>query len=304
MNSSVFINYRRQDAAAEAGRIASAIKQKLRDVTLFMDSSSLEPGVAWPNGIQQALRNSSIVIVVIGSDWLRAGSDEWGKRRIDQENDWVRQELAFALAAKDKVVIPVLVREAKLPPPDALPESVRELTHRQAIEIRTSYWDHDINLLLRQLIPNAQGVEYTSRNDPYPLNPPEGPDPITDEKLKVFLSTELLKWKKKVSPLPEDPENVRVELYREYRFKSFREAISFMSQVAPGCDIAMHHPRWENVWKTVRVYLTTWDIGHRISDRDIQLARYFDRAFGEYAGAARKSVTESPNQALQQPRPE
>ena len=57
-----------------------------------------------------------------------------------------------------------------------------------------------------------------------------------------------------------------------------------MAQVAPGCDIAMHHPRWENIWKTIRVYLTTWDIKHRISDRDIQLARYFDRAYAEFDG--------------------
>jgi pterin-4a-carbinolamine dehydratase len=98
-----------------------------------------------------------------------------------------------------------------------------------------------------------------------------------------------VKWKKKVSPLPEDSESVRVELFREYRFKSFRDAIRFMYQVAPGCDIAIHHPRWENIWKTVRVYLSTWDIEHRISDRDIQLARYLDKAYSEFDGADRKS---------------
>jgi pterin-4a-carbinolamine dehydratase len=67
-----------------------------------------------------------------------------------------------------------------------------------------------------------------------------------------------------------------------------------MNLLAPGCDIAMHHPRWENVWKTLKVYLTTWDIGHRISDRDLQLARYFDRAYEEFAGASRKKSTDDP----------
>ncbi|WP_392531464.1 4a-hydroxytetrahydrobiopterin dehydratase [Nostoc sp. C117] len=70
-----------------------------------------------------------------------------------------------------------------------------------------------------------------------------------------------------------------------YNFKTFRYAIELMNQVAPGCDIALHHPRWENVWRTVRVYLTTWDIGHQISDRDIQLAKYFDKAFSDFPGA-------------------
>jgi pterin-4a-carbinolamine dehydratase len=284
MKPTVFISYRRQDTAAEAGRIKLSICEKLKTTVPFMDCSSIQPGAVWPSEIQAALRDSAVVVVVVGPDWLRT-SDEWGKRRIDQENDWVRQEVSVALSTKGKIVIPVLVRDAVLPPSDALPESLRDLVHRQVIEIRTAYWDHDINLLLGQIVPRPQLVGQTSPDEPYPRNPPEGPDPITDEKLQVYLSTELVKWKRKVSPLPEDPDRVRIELFREYRFKSFREAIGFMSQVAPGCDIAIHHPRWENVWKTVRVYLSTWDIGHRISDRDIQLARYFDRAYSEYAGA-------------------
>ncbi|MES1264431.1 MAG: 4a-hydroxytetrahydrobiopterin dehydratase, partial [Variovorax sp.] len=80
----------------------------------------------------------------------------------------------------------------------------------------------------------------------------------------------------------EDPTVERIEICREFRFTTFQGAIGFMAQVAPGCDIAMHHPRWENVWRTVRVFLTTWDVGHKISDRDIQLARYFDRAYAEF----------------------
>ena len=63
-----------------------------------------------------------------------------------------------------------------------------------------------------------------------------------------------------------------------------------MNEVAPGCDIAIHHPRWENLWRSLRVWLTTWDIGHRISDRDIQLAKYFDKAYADFPGA--KPATE------------
>ena len=88
-------------------------------------------------------------------------------------------------------------------------------------------------------------------------------------------------WRVVTSPLPEEPERQRTELFREYEFPSFRDAVGFMYQLAPGCDIAIHHPRWENIWRTVRVYLTTWDIGHEISDRDVQLAKYFERAFND-----------------------
>jgi hypothetical protein len=62
-----------------------------------------------------------------------------------------------------------------------------------------------------------------------------------------------------------------------------------MGHVAPACDIAMHHPRWENIWRSISVYLTTWDIGHNISDRDIQLAKYLDLAYAEFQGAANSS---------------
>lgn len=40
-----------------------------------------------------------------------------------------------------------------------------------------------------------------------------------------------------------------------------------------------HHPRWENVYRTLRVALSTWDIGHRISYADAMLAQAFDRTF-------------------------
>jgi len=53
-------------------------------------------------------------------------------------------------------------------------------------------------------------------------------------------------------------------------------------QVAPACDIANHHPRWENNWKTLRIWLTTWDAAQRITSRDIDLARYFDDVYADY----------------------
>ncbi len=119
----------------------------------------------------------------------------------------------------------------------------------------------------------------------YPYPPPETPDPITEEKLQIAFDNSLLRWKKVITPLPEDPDLMRVEIFREYKFKTFIDAINFMHQTAPVCDQALHHPRWENIWRTVNVYLTTWDIGHRISDRDIQLAKFLDHAFANFSGS-------------------
>lgn len=288
MSGRIFLNYRREDTAAEAGRLFTLMCQTFGKDTVFMDTSSISPGTIWPKRIQDALRAAEVVIVLVGPDWFRAGSDEWGKRRIDDDADYVRLELLSALA-DEKLVIPTLVRGALSPPPEALPRDLQDLCNRQSIGIRTEYWDHDVKLLLRQVEEKlgTLGNELNSVG-PYATPPKEGTtvDEITDAKLELVLASVLTKWKKVSTPLPEKPDQLRIELFREYKFKSFQQAIGFMQQVAPGCDIAIHHPRWENIWKTVRVFLTTWDIGHRISDRDIQLAKYFDRAYTEYAGAA------------------
>lgn len=295
MIAPVFISYRREDSASEAISLRDALRREFGEESVFMDTSSLQAGMVWTDELKNGLNAASAVLAVIGPDWLRAGSSEWGQRRIDQEQDWVRQELTAALA-KGKKVIPVLVRGARTPPAEVLPEPLRALPSRQAIELRRDYWDHDIKLLLSQIAPEAsRGGAHQSDLTPYPRIFPEGPDPVTEDKIQRVLKSELRGWKKVVSPIPEKPDDVRIELFREFRFKSFRQAIQFMSQVSPGCDIAMHHPRWENIWKTIRIYLTTWDIGHRISDRDLQLARYFDRAYVEFSGATKAGKSANEN---------
>ena len=286
MSASIFINYRRDDTGPEAMLVREAVRSEFGNDFVFMDTSSLLPGILWPETIKDGLRRAKTMLAVIGPEWLRAGSDEWGLRRIDQKADWVRSELAVALG-KEKRVIPVLVRGAKMPPAKVLPEALRRLPKLQAISLRHEYWDHDIKLLLAQV--NQKETVNRGKHqglDLYPTGFPNGPDAIAEGKLERILRTELPHWERLISPLPEAPGKDRRELFREFKFKSFSAAIQFMSQVSMGCDIATHHPRWENIWKTVRVYLTTWDSAHVISGRDIQLARYFDCAYKAFPGAA------------------
>ena len=296
MSAQIFISYRREDTSSEAGRVHSTLLREFGSDVVFMDTSSIEPGSRWPRRLEDALRSSRVILVVIGPNWLKS-SNEWGERRIDQGDDWVRREIESAIE-DGKDIVPILVGGAQLPPSDKLPGALGLITRRQAVEIRDAYWDHDIQLVTQRLksetdspdtdVPEAdsQSSSIQTSKNPYPANAPlEKPSEIHEDTLKVALEGSLARWKKVVTPLPQDSSKVREELMRQYKFKRFVDAIGFMNQVAPGCDIAMHHPRWENIWKTITVYLTTWDIGHKISDRDIQLAKYFDRAFREYPGA-------------------
>lgn len=284
MAAPIFINYRREDSSPEAGRLYSNLLHELGSNNVFMDTSGISPGEKWPKALIEALNGARLIVVVIGPEWLRT-SNEWGQRRIDLEDDWVRHEIEKGLQDK-KDILPVLVGRAKLPPAKGLPESIASLLERQAVEIRDQFWDHDVLLVADKLRALVSGSKDSSGGlGPYPPIPVDKPDPTSEEKINAALSGSLLGWKRLASPLPEDMSKVRVELFRRFRFKTFADAIRFMSHVAPGCDIAMHHPRWENIWRSIDVHLTTWDIGHNISDRDIQLAKYLELAYAEFPGA-------------------
>ncbi len=152
-----FISYRRDDAASDAARIAQALRVALSKEDVFFDTSSIEAGTQWPNVIRLALAEASTVIVVIGPQWLTAGANEWGCRRIDQENDWVRNEVKVALDDSKKTLIPVLVGNAKMPPASALPACLGNLPDVQKIDIRRDYWEHDIALLIKKVCPASCG---------------------------------------------------------------------------------------------------------------------------------------------------
>ena len=62
------------------------------------------------------------------------------------------------------------------------------------------------------------------------------------------------------------------KLHREFRFRNFVEAWGFMSRVALVAEKMNHHPEWFNVWNTVRIDLSTHEVGG-LSSRDVELAK-------------------------------
>ncbi len=65
------------------------------------------------------------------------------------------------------------------------------------------------------------------------------------------------------------------KLYRQFIFKNFNHAFSFMTQVAMHAEKYNHHPEWSNVYKTVEVHLTTHS-DNGITEKDIKLAKFMD----------------------------
>jgi 4a-hydroxytetrahydrobiopterin dehydratase len=64
---------------------------------------------------------------------------------------------------------------------------------------------------------------------------------------------------------------------REWRHESFGAAIAFINRVAEIAEDADHHPDIWNSYATVRIRLTSHDVGG-VSQRDLDLAGRIDAA--------------------------
>ena len=286
----VFVNYRRHSDLLRASLVGLQIQgamERLRPgrVSVFRDVE-IRVGKRWPAEIRRQLAMSDVVMAVIGPHWLTA-DDEFGRRRIDCPDDWVRQELEFALE-HGKALVPVVFGDV-MPPPEALPDSLSPLVDLQAAFVEDATLERDLEPVyaeLERIIAGSEGAQSDSaegRQLPYPQPPMKLPPPaISDNELELLLSEDLPGWEVARSPVYGKPAETAVELRKEFSFKTFMDAIRFVSEVAEFADASNHHPRWENIFRTVIVHLTTWDIGHRVSVLDLKLAAYFDRKYAAY----------------------
>ena len=98
-----------------------------------MDVDSIDLGVDFVQKIEEHLARCSVVLVVIGQDWLSV-TDPRGRRRLDDPNGFVRLEVEAALRSSARV-IPVLVEGATMPDPDELPASMAALVRRNGLVV-------------------------------------------------------------------------------------------------------------------------------------------------------------------------
>jgi len=57
-----------------------------------------------------------------------------------------------------------------------------------------------------------------------------------------------------------------------FEFKGFRDAISFIVQVAIEAEVMNHHPEFSNSWNKVSFSFCTHDAGHKITNLDLDIA--------------------------------
>jgi hypothetical protein len=144
----IFISYRRDDSAGYSGRLFDHLAAHFGGRNVFMDIDTIEPGQDFRKVVHDAVGTCDVVLVIIGKHWLNV-TDDQGRRRLDDPRDWVRVEIATALADQRVRVIPVLVRDAHMPNPEELPEDLRELAWRNAIQLSDHRFQFDANQLIK-----------------------------------------------------------------------------------------------------------------------------------------------------------
>ena len=188
--SRIFINYRREDASSQAGRLYDWLGEHYGSDAVFKDVDSIEPGRPWRRAIDSAVGSSDVVIALIGPRWLpeleeRSGGD-----------DFVRYELETALA-NDRRVIPLLVNGASMPSAEQLPETLAGLTEYQAFDVSDARFRSDMDELLRRLDRvierpgEATPQVETGPVEEVPVTPPPPPPPPEAD---PALEAELKKW--------------------------------------------------------------------------------------------------------------
>src|SRR6476619_158116 len=159
MAGKIFINYRRDDSAATAGRLHDRLAQTFGLENLFMDVDHIPAGVDFVDYLPSQVAACDVFLAVIGPNWLDAKDDD-GRRRFDNPDDFVAIEIAAALARNIRV-IPVLVDGARTPKAANLPNSIKPLVRRNAVEVRNSHFGRDAEALtnkVREALKDAPRV--------------------------------------------------------------------------------------------------------------------------------------------------
>ncbi len=140
----VFVSYRRSDSQDIAARIVDRLGQTAGITKVFFDVDSIAPGTDFTVAINTALEQCDVCLILVGANWR--GISDSNVARLDDENDYVRQETAIALAS-GKRVIPVLLNNIEMPALSVLPADNKPLATLNAAFLRHQSFNQDLELL-------------------------------------------------------------------------------------------------------------------------------------------------------------
>ena len=139
MARKVFINYRREDTQQDADALYDFLEKKVGRKHLFMDIDTIQPGQDFMQVVENKIRESEVLLMLIGPKW----EDAVRQRAQAEEPDFVLQEIDHALAS-GKLIIPVLFYRSDIPDYKSLKDvpygsRLPELQRVNAVRISRDY---------------------------------------------------------------------------------------------------------------------------------------------------------------------
>src|SRR6266436_4869461 len=146
MNGQIFISYRREESRWSTRSLYDRLCAHFDRKQIFMDIDAIALGDDFVKAIEKTVGECDVLIAVIGARWL-ISKDEHDGRRLDNPEDFVRREIATALKREIRV-IPVLVDGALMPRSIELPDDLKPLVRRNALQVTDTGFDDDCRRLV------------------------------------------------------------------------------------------------------------------------------------------------------------
>jgi len=147
----IFINFRTGDQEMAAPFLCAHLLSRFGEGTIFYSSGSIRIGDNFSAALREQAEGCTVMLALIGPRWLTiAGAD--GRPLLVNPNDWVRREIATALAAGRRVV-PVLLGDApRLTSDDDLPADIAPLAGKEYCYLRRRSLAGDLATLEEELV--------------------------------------------------------------------------------------------------------------------------------------------------------
>jgi hypothetical protein len=149
MAGKIFINYRRADSIAVAGRLRDRLAEIFGRDKIFMDVEDIPIGCDFVDDLEKQVAACDAMLSIVGPNWLSA-KDAAGQPRLGNPGDYVTIEVKTALARKIPV-IPVLVDGTAMPTAEQLPDSLKLFARRNAFLLRNTNFGGDAGALVKKM---------------------------------------------------------------------------------------------------------------------------------------------------------
>lgn len=146
----VFISYRRDGGDMTAMYFYQALKD--RGYNVFYDLEVLRAG-KFNEALLDSIKSCTDFVVILSPHALD---------RCNDENDWVRREIAEALRSK-KNIIPVMLKGFTFP--ETLPEEIDDIRYQNGLSCTTEYFEESINRLCQRYLRSLP-ISAKKKNSP------------------------------------------------------------------------------------------------------------------------------------------